>query len=120
MAYELICGRQPFNSGDMIENLSQRLAEEPPPPETFNRTCTPELSAFVLKALRINPDERFQTVDEVLTALELIKAQMTPTLHGAPRQTQAEPQQAYNPAELQFEAETNNFAEAPLQLEIRR
>jgi serine/threonine protein kinase len=71
--YELLTGRLPFDveEGDRDFLLKQKhLTELPVPPRQWNPAIPPEVEAVVLRALRKEPEERFQRALEMSEALE--------------------------------------------------
>jgi serine/threonine protein kinase len=68
--YEMLTGRVPFN-GDSDYEIKRGQVELPPPLPTQIRLDIPrELENIVLRALLKKPEERFQSVNEFITALE--------------------------------------------------
>ncbi len=69
--YHMLVGRPPFDSTEtnMISVIYQHLEKNPTPPRELNSDISPEVEAVILKALAKNPDERFDTVDEMAHAL---------------------------------------------------
>src|SRR6185436_16657391 len=71
--YEMIAGRTPFEgetSTDVIVAITQK---EPPPLARFAPQVIPELDWIVMKALRKDRDERYQTIKELITDLRRVK-----------------------------------------------
>src|ERR1051325_4461035 len=74
--YEMIAGRTPFEgetSTDVIVAITQK---EPPPLARFAPNVPPELDWIVMKALRKDRDERYQTVKELITDLRRLKQRL--------------------------------------------
>ncbi len=70
MLWELLVGRKLF-TGETDEQLITRiLTTRPAAPSTQRPEVSPALDAVVLKALCADPAERFQTAQEMVTALE--------------------------------------------------
>lgn len=68
--YEMLTGRVPFNGNSDYE-IKRGHVELPPPLPTQIRLDIPrELENIVLKALLKKPEERFQSVNELILALE--------------------------------------------------
>ncbi|MBC8868632.1 MAG: serine/threonine protein kinase, partial [Planctomycetes bacterium] len=67
--YELLTGRRPFR-GELIEVLSQILADEPEPPSTHRPGLDPRLEAICLKAMAKRPEDRYESMTELATALD--------------------------------------------------
>lgn len=74
--YELIAGRTPFEgetSTDVIVAITQK---EPPPLARFSPHVPAELEWIVMKALRKDREERYQTIKELLTDLRRLKQRL--------------------------------------------
>ncbi|HLM24604.1 MAG TPA: protein kinase, partial [Pyrinomonadaceae bacterium] len=74
--YEMIAGRTPFEgetSTDVIVAITQK---EPPPLARFAPDVPAELDWIVMKALRKDRDERYQTVRELITDLRRLKQRL--------------------------------------------
>jgi len=70
--YEMVAGRGPF---DHLENdfLTAHSVEDPAPPSQYAKRPIPaELDALILRGLRKNPAERYQTAQEFQRELELL------------------------------------------------
>jgi serine/threonine-protein kinase len=73
IAYELCCGRRPFDGPDKLELIRAQLLTPPPPPRDLRKALPEDLVAVVLKALAKRPKDRWQTADEFREALAGIK-----------------------------------------------
>jgi eukaryotic-like serine/threonine-protein kinase len=74
--YEMVAGRTPFEgetSTDVIVAITQK---EPPPLARFAPNIPAELDWIVMKALRKDRDERYQTIKELLTDLRRLKQRL--------------------------------------------
>ena len=74
--YELVTGRTPFEgetSTDVIVGITQK---EPPPLARYAPNVPAELDWIVMKALRKDRDERYQTIKELLTDLRRLKQRL--------------------------------------------
>ena len=67
--FEMVCGTAPF-IGDMGEVLAKQQLAPPPLPRSLNPNIPPALEACILRALEKNPDARFQSMEELRTALK--------------------------------------------------
>jgi eukaryotic-like serine/threonine-protein kinase len=65
LLYELLTGRPPFMGDSPVSVAYQHVREEPLPPSQFDPEVSPELDAIVLKALAKNPENRYQSADEM-------------------------------------------------------
>jgi eukaryotic-like serine/threonine-protein kinase len=63
--YEMLSGRRAFVRNSAVETMAAILSDDPAPLD-----APPKLSAVVFRCLRKLPAERFQTIDEVRSALE--------------------------------------------------
>ncbi len=74
--YELVAGRTPFEgetSTDVIVAITQK---DPPPLARFAPNVPAELDWIVMKALRKDREERYQTIKELLTDLRRLKQRL--------------------------------------------
>ncbi|HEY1186374.1 MAG TPA: hypothetical protein VGE74_01900, partial [Gemmata sp.] len=68
--YVLLTGRPPFEGKTALEIISKHQTEPIVPPEVVVKRVPKALSAILLKMLAKRPAERFQSMDEVIAALE--------------------------------------------------
>lgn len=69
IAYEVLAGRLPFDTRDVMQLLFAQMTSAPPPPSQFNPTLPDEVDAAVLKMLAKTAEERFATTEEATHAL---------------------------------------------------
>ncbi len=70
--FVMLCGRPPFiapTTGDMI---ASHLTQLPPAPSSFVATLPPEIDELVLRCLEKDPEQRFQSMTELVRAGGLI------------------------------------------------
>ncbi|MYW01823.1 Stk1 family PASTA domain-containing Ser/Thr kinase [Streptomyces sp. SID3343] len=77
LLYELLTERPPFVGDSPVAVAYQHVREDPLPPSTFDPEVSPTIDAIVLKSLAKNPDNRYQSADEMRADLER-------ALHGLP------------------------------------
>jgi eukaryotic-like serine/threonine-protein kinase len=65
LLYELLVGRPPFVGDSPVSVAYQHVREDPLPPSQFDPDVPPEIDAIVLKALAKNPENRYQSADEM-------------------------------------------------------
>ena len=104
MLYECLSGRKPF-AGDTTPTVLYRIVNEAPDPIDTERLkgISPGIRALLDRSLCKNPDERFQTAEDLAKALRAAKdpswtgqlEEATTALRGAP---QAAPTAAARPA----------------------
>lgn len=68
--YEMITGRQVFRADSAADTIAKVLTEDPPAPSQGDPRISPALDRIVLHALEKDPDQRFQTMRDVIFALE--------------------------------------------------
>ena len=111
--YEAATGRVPFDGDDAIAVALKQVNEQPVPPSQVNPNVDATLEGIILKCMRKNPAERFQTADELRRVLNdylagrivnlgeatsLITATPTSQLNRTPGgRTQAMPRAAVSP-----------------------
>ncbi|MCZ6812174.1 MAG: serine/threonine-protein kinase, partial [Planctomycetota bacterium] len=89
--YEMLTRRPPFRGKDNYETLSQIIANDPSPLRRFDPTIPKSLETIVLKCLRKNPKDRYDTAEAVAQDLrrfargEPVEAQQLPPWAGLTR-----------------------------------
>ncbi|MEE8134353.1 MAG: protein kinase, partial [Gemmatimonadales bacterium] len=68
VAYEMITGRTPFKGGTMVNLIYDHCHTEPPPILAARPDCPPELAQVVQRMIAKDPDDRFQSIEEAVTA----------------------------------------------------
>ena len=76
LMYEVFTGKPPYRGKDSMAILFQHVEGKAKPPKSQNPEISDELNAIIMKAMSVNPDRRYQTVDELRgdLARALIKA----------------------------------------------
>ncbi len=69
--YQMLTGRLPF-VGDTSSVLAQHITRQPQAPSCFNTALTADLDAIVLKMIEKKPDDRYQSTDELINALDAL------------------------------------------------
>jgi eukaryotic-like serine/threonine-protein kinase len=67
--YELLSGRPPFDAKSPVELWQKVLETEPPPLLAINQKGDAQLARVAHRLIRKEPDDRFQTAEEVYEAL---------------------------------------------------
>jgi serine/threonine-protein kinase len=70
--FHLLCGRPPFIAQTQGDMIVAQIQEEPPHPKQFVANLAPEIDALVMRCLAKDPEERFQTMTDVVRAAAVI------------------------------------------------
>ena len=70
--YELLTGKTPFEGDTPVEIAMKHLSTAPKPPSKLRPDIPPELDMVVLRALAKNPDDRYQSADEMEADLDRV------------------------------------------------
>jgi serine/threonine protein kinase len=85
--YEMICGKVPHRGDSMVRTLAMQMLEpaEPPSKERPDLAIDDELEAVIMRALAKKREQRFQTMGELLEALDgLLPAAVAHSVTGSP------------------------------------
>jgi serine/threonine-protein kinase len=84
LLYHMLAGRPPFTGGDDLQILYQHVHEPAEPLTRFVSDASPELVALVARALAKRPEDRPQSMKELVTGLgEVERRQPVPQAEGA-------------------------------------
>ena len=72
LGYELLTGRPPFTEGDSRAILSAHRTEMPAPVATLRTDVPAPLAALVMTCLAKNPEQRWQSADEMVRELDAL------------------------------------------------
>jgi tRNA A-37 threonylcarbamoyl transferase component Bud32 len=80
MLYEMACGQVPFDADNLMGILTKHVYEQPIPPRNIPPPVNvpPGLEAIILKALAKQPDQRYQSMYELKSDLDLLVEGGTP------------------------------------------
>ena len=76
VAYEMLCGRQPFEAGSAQAIIAAHVTQQPQPVERFRGNVPPALAALIMRCLEKKPADRPQSAEEVV---QIVEAMGTPT-----------------------------------------
>ncbi|MEU0582353.1 protein kinase [Streptomyces sp. NPDC006132] len=65
LLYELLALRPPFTGETPLSVVYQHVQDIPTPPSEVSDACPPELDGLAMRALAKEPDDRFQTAEEM-------------------------------------------------------
>ena len=76
LLYELLTSEAPFNGDTPVEIAMKHLSAVPEPPSAKRSEVSPELDSVVLRALAKNPEDRYQSAEEMEADLSAISKGM--------------------------------------------
>ena len=90
VAYQMLCGDLPFNANSTPALLVKHLSERPVP---IDQRCAlpPDLARAVMLLLEKNPDDRFQSANELIAALDSGNSPALPAVTGRAYPSQPSP-----------------------------
>ncbi len=73
LLYHMLTGRTPFELTDsgIAALLYKHVEEPPPPPHLFNPAISPEIEIIILRSLDKDPNQRYQSAEEMVQALNM-------------------------------------------------
>ena len=69
--YEIATGRRPFSGGTPLEIMMQHMNAAPEAPSAINASLPAMGEAIILRALAKNPGSRYQSMEEMVNALQV-------------------------------------------------
>ena len=81
--WEMLTTERLFKRASDFENMSAIVTEDTPPPSSRRPDVPPEIDELVLRLLAKSPDDRFQTADEVVDAIEAVAARTSTVLSAS-------------------------------------
>ncbi len=85
--YEMATGETPFavdKSKDIVSLIYHHLETDPTPPSTHDASIVPELEATIMKAIAKRPDQRFNTIAEMVESLTPLRAKLSTSAGSLP------------------------------------
>jgi len=70
--FEMLTGRRPFAADSPRVLLNKHAAEAPPEPRSLNPEITPAANQLVLRLLQKKPEQRFDSYDQLLEAMDAV------------------------------------------------
>jgi len=83
MLYEVLTGKLPFDTDNEFELMRSQTEMTPQPPREINPAIPIEVEAAIMKAIKKNPDDRFQTGGEFRSVLLEAGFADNGLMHGA-------------------------------------
>ncbi|MEP6922777.1 MAG: serine/threonine-protein kinase [bacterium] len=75
--YEMAAGRMPFAAATGVDTLVSILEKDPPPLDEYAPELPAELQRIISRALRKDPNERYQTIGDLLIDLKILKEELS-------------------------------------------
>ena len=83
--YEALSGRPPFQADTDLATAMMRLTTDPPPVRAVRPRIPRDLEALVMRAIRRDPEQRFQTAGQMGEALDRLAVSRAPSVPRPPR-----------------------------------
>lgn len=80
--YECVAGRLPYQGDNSLAIMNQHVTISPPPVQQFNHAVPPALDEVIMKAIRRDPDHRWQSMQALRDALEHLESVDVATLRA--------------------------------------
>jgi Tol biopolymer transport system component len=93
--YEMATGQRPFRGDSPASLIAAILSADPAPIRTIQVTTPPALERIVRTALEKNPDERWQTAQDIARQLRWISESSLTSEHAAPAKQRRIPLAAF-------------------------
>ncbi|MBP9084632.1 MAG: protein kinase [Kofleriaceae bacterium] len=109
--YEMVTGKLPHKGDSTVRTIAMQMLDAPVPPTQLrpDLNIPPEFEAVILKALAKKREQRYQTMGELLAALEIVARQVMGPQAGA--SVTGSPAMAL--AQLPPGADPSKFSDAP-------
>ncbi len=75
--YEMMTGVVPFQGDTAVSVALKHVQEDAPLPSKYNRRIPPLVERCILKAMAKRPDDRFQSIEEMMSELRLSRGFVT-------------------------------------------
>jgi eukaryotic-like serine/threonine-protein kinase len=72
--YELFTGTLPFEGDTPLAVVLKHVQEKPPSPQAKNPKIDPKIAAIILRCMQKDPDDRFQSINQLYEALTKVTA----------------------------------------------
>lgn len=98
--YEMLTGRLPFDGDSVAEVAVKHFTVTPEAPTAIDPEIPPELEEITLHAMQPNPNDRYRTIDEMLSDLEDFRKGQTSAIRLEAQRSLAQSDTASEPAAI--------------------
>ncbi len=77
LAYQLFTGHVPFEDEQIVDALARKASEEAVSPRKFRPSLPLYLEKIILKCIKLNPSDRYQSTEEILYAIANRSSELT-------------------------------------------
>jgi tetratricopeptide (TPR) repeat protein len=78
VAYEMLVGASPYVAATSRQQMAAHVNQTPAPIRVKRPDCPAALDELIMRCLAKNPDERWQSADEIVTALGVVDTERLP------------------------------------------
>jgi serine/threonine protein kinase len=78
LLYEMVTGYVPYDADTMVGILTKHMHEKPVPPRKRGSQISAGLERLVMRCLEKRPEDRYQTMNDLATDLELLRSELRP------------------------------------------
>lgn len=96
--YEMLTGKLPFDGESVAEVAVKHFTVIPEAPTVINPEIPPELEEITLHAMQPNPNDRYRSIDEMLSDLEDFRKGQTASITSVVRKALADETEKKTPA----------------------
>ena len=82
--FELLTGQRPFLADNAGALFIKHATETPPSPSSLNSTLSRDANNLVLRLLKKEPKQRFETYDQLIEAIDAVLHPKKPQLQSKP------------------------------------
>jgi len=105
--YEIATGYLPFQASNREDVMAKHVNETPRPPRSVNPELSPVVEQLIMRCLAKKPDDRYQTAEELVQAIDQVLRSSAVPPHYSIVQTPVNPQLASTEIETPIQPSTN-------------
>ena len=80
ICYEMLTGKMPFHADSVVASLLKRMQERAAPPSDWDATIPQPVSEMVSMCLEREPDQRWQSAQEIIDRIDEIEGRRPPSM----------------------------------------